>query len=210
MKIPQWNRRFLASTRGHIIGLLRGSSRTVNELAEALELTDNAVRSHLATLERDGLVQQSGTRPGLRKPHFVYALTPEAEHIFPKSYGAILNHLLDVLNEQLPAGETEKLLREVGRRLAADTAVMGGAEQRAQVVADVFRSLGGLAEVENRDGAYFIRGDSCPLGAVTSQHPQVCRMAEALISEIMDAPVQTHCKRGDMPQCCFEIRATRT
>ena len=60
MKIPQWNKRFLASTRGRIIALLRPSSRTVNELAEALELTDNAVRAHLTALERDGLVRQSG------------------------------------------------------------------------------------------------------------------------------------------------------
>ncbi len=50
-----WRRRLLASTRGKILALLRADSHTVNELAEALELIDNTVRSHLTSLERDGL-----------------------------------------------------------------------------------------------------------------------------------------------------------
>lgn len=64
--MPQqyWNQRFLSSTRGQIILLLRRKSRTVEGLAQELRLTDNAVRAHLATLERDGLVLQRGVRRG--------------------------------------------------------------------------------------------------------------------------------------------------
>jgi predicted ArsR family transcriptional regulator len=50
--------RFFDSTRGQIVMMLRGATRTVDELAKELELTDNAVRAHLTTLERDGLVKQ--------------------------------------------------------------------------------------------------------------------------------------------------------
>ena len=85
MPLSQRNQRFLASTRGQIITLLRRSSRTVDELAQALNLTDNAVRAHLATLERDGVVQQSGVRRGSGKPASVYDLAPEAEQLFPKA-----------------------------------------------------------------------------------------------------------------------------
>src|SRR3954447_11095439 len=86
MKHTKLDRRFLESTRGRVVSLLRGEPRTVEELASLLELTDNAVRAHLTTLERDGIVRQSGVRRGLRKPHFTYALTPEAERLFPKAY----------------------------------------------------------------------------------------------------------------------------
>src|SRR4028119_133852 len=96
-KVPKWNKRFLVSTRGRIIGLLRSSERTVNELAEALTVTDNAGRAHVSTLERDGLVQQSGVRPGLRKPHASSELTAEAEQLFPKAYAPVLTQVLDVL-----------------------------------------------------------------------------------------------------------------
>ena len=56
--MSQRNLRFFTSTRGKIITLLRRASRTVDELAQALDLTDNAVRAQLAALERDGLVQR--------------------------------------------------------------------------------------------------------------------------------------------------------
>ena len=84
MSLSQRYQRFFASTRGQIITLLRRSSRTVDELAQALDLTDNAVRAHLATLERDGLVQQRGVRRGSGKPASVYDLTVEADQLFQK------------------------------------------------------------------------------------------------------------------------------
>ena len=100
MKPAKLNKRFFDSTRGRIISFLRGSQGTVNELAEHLELTDNAVRAHLATLERDGLVKQAGLRKGSRKPHFAYELTSEGEHLFPKAYDALLNQFIAVLKQR--------------------------------------------------------------------------------------------------------------
>src|SRR5215467_12275654 len=97
----QWNQRFFSSTRGRIIMLLRRDSRTVDELAQILKLTDNAVRAHLATLERDGFVRQAGERRGSGKPAFVYELSPEAEQLFPKAYGSVLRELLGVLNDEM-------------------------------------------------------------------------------------------------------------
>src|SRR5919199_3217925 len=119
MKPKPWNRRLLESTRGRVISLLRRSEHTVNELALALGLTDNAIRGHLASLERDGLVRPKGTRRGAHKPTVTYALTPEAEHLFPRPYGPLLRTLLDVLAERLPAESVDDVARAAGRRLAA-------------------------------------------------------------------------------------------
>src|SRR6266536_3274446 len=76
MKHIGWRERLFKSTRGRILDLLRTRDRTVNDLAEELRLTDNAVRAHLVSLERDRLVAQSGMKPGFRKPHTTYALGP--------------------------------------------------------------------------------------------------------------------------------------
>src|SRR5436190_15935985 len=112
MKPQQWRQRLLKSTRGQILALLRTGNRTVNELAAILDLTDNAVRAHLLSLERDGLVQQHGTRPGTRKPHATYGLSDEAEHIFPKEYGSLLNHLVTVISNRLTTREIQATMRE--------------------------------------------------------------------------------------------------
>src|SRR5229473_8566193 len=126
MARKNWNRWFFASTRGQIITLLRRSSRTVDELAQALDLTHTAVRAHLAALERDGLVQQRSARRGSGKPSSVYDLAPTAEYLFPKTYGQLLYQLLEVLQRRMTPEEVETLLREVGRRMAAHWKIPSG------------------------------------------------------------------------------------
>ena len=208
MKIPGWRQRFQASSRGKILALLRAESRTVNELAEALELTENAVRSHLTSLERDGLVQQLGMRRGFRKPHVLYSLTPEAEHLFPTAYGSLLRHTLTVFGGQLSPQELQTSLREVGRTAAGEHLdhVEGKTyNQRIEFALSVLRNLGGDVTTQEGEGKRFIHGNGCVFSAVTVHHPEACLIAEALLSEIIGIPVKERCQHGETPRCCFEI-----
>jgi predicted ArsR family transcriptional regulator len=203
-----WDEKFFESARGRIVTLLRRSDRTVEDLAGALDLTGNGVRAHLAILERDGIVRQRGSRRGSGggKPAYIYELTEEAEDLFPKAYEPVLSRLLDVLSDRVGSEESEELLKSVGRRLAEEHSVRtNDARARLESTVEVFNELGGLAELEERDGTLVIRGYSCPLAGVTPDHPEVCRMAETLITELAGVPVYEHCDRGERPRCCFEV-----
>jgi predicted ArsR family transcriptional regulator len=181
----------------------------VDELAQALDLTDNAVRAHLATLERDGIVQESGMRRGSRKPSSVYDLAPAAEQLFPKAYDPVLQQLLDVLSEHIAADEVETLLREVGRRIAGRWKVPSGELRvRLGVAVEAFNELGGMAELEACNGHFCIRSYSCPLAAVVPGHPAVCRLSETLLTELIGVSVQAHCDYGGIPRCCFTVPNT--
>jgi len=204
----RWDRKFFESTRGRVVTLLRRGGRTVEDLVQALELTDNGVRAHLSVLERDGIVQQQGTvsRGGGGKPAYVYELTPEAEALFPKAYSPVLRRLLDIMAERLGSEETEALLRAVGRRIADERIVPeSDLRVRLEAAVGVLNELGGLAELEECDGAFIIQGYSCPLSAVSSDHPEVCRMAETLVTNLAGVPIYEHCDRGERPRCCFEV-----
>src|SRR5204863_7529351 len=150
-----WRTRLLESTRGQILQLLRVKDRTVNELAGALRLTDNAVRAHLTSLERDGLLRQSGIQHGFRKPHATYALTAEAEQIFPKAYGTLLDILLTVFSKKLSDRELRAGMREAGRKIAA--APRAGVEvknrkQRIETDLGVLKEMGGADTVHENGG----------------------------------------------------------
>ena len=201
------DKRFFESTRGQIVTILRSSPGTVEDLAEKLSLTDNAVRAHLATLERDGLVRQSGLRRGPRKPHFTYVLTDEADKLFPKAYDTLLNQLISVLKHRLSPPEIEAVLREVGRAVAADASGRSDAslESRVQSAVKLLEAIGGSAEVEKHGDKIVIRGNGCPLAAAVSVHPEVCRLGETLVAEVVKAPVVEHCNREGRPSCRFEI-----
>jgi predicted ArsR family transcriptional regulator len=127
----------------------------VEDLARALDLTDNGVRAHLAVLERDGIVRQRGSvrrSSGGGKPAYVYELTQEGEDLFPKAYEPTLRWLLDILSERLGPDESEALLRSVGRRLAEEHSTQAdGAHARLETAVEVLNELGGLAELEERD-----------------------------------------------------------
>jgi predicted ArsR family transcriptional regulator len=204
-----WDEKFFESTRGQIVTLLRRSNRTVEELARALDVTDNGVRAHLAVLERDGIVRQRGSvrrSSGGGKPAYVYELTQEGEDLFPKAYEPTLRRLLDIMSERLGPEESEALLRSVGRRLGEEHSTQAdGAHARLEAAAGVLNELGGLAELEEQDGTLVIQGYSCPLAAVTPDHPEVCRMAEALVAEVAGVPLNERCDRGEKPRCCFEV-----
>lgn len=207
MPASQWIERLLASTRGRVIALLRRSQRTVNELAAEIGVSDNAIRSHLAALERDGLIEQHVASPkGVGKPSHVYALTPEADALLPKAYAPVLSLLLSTLAERMEPEELEGLLHEVGRRAAAgrsDPSVE--LRMRIDAAYGVLGEMGGVADIEDTGDAVVIRGYSCPVAALVPEHPQICHMTEALLSELVGVPVQEHCVKGERPRCRFVV-----
>ncbi len=204
-----WRERLLESTRGRILQQLRGREQTVNELAAALALTDNAVRAHLLSLERDGLVHQSGVQPGFRKPHAIYGLTAQSEQIFPKSYGTLLDLVLSVLERKLTPRELRAAMREVGREVArSHRATIAGRSRQARIDAalSILQELGGSAVSEKREGRHWIRGNGCPLAAATTRHPAACLIAESLLTDLIGRPVKQRCCHNGTPSCLFEVR----
>lgn len=209
MATAELGRRFSESTRGRVVSLLRRESRTVDELANELDLTDNAIRSHLAALERDGLVRQEGVRrtPGAGKPALLYELHPAAHPLLSRAYSPVLDAVLDVLVDEIPE-RADELMRLVGRRLAASLGVArheGSLRERAQVAAGVLTALGGDVVVAEEDGVAVIRSSGCPLSTTVSRRPEVCRAIETLVSEVSGAPARECCQHGDRPRCCFRI-----
>lgn len=202
-------KRFLESTRGQVVVLLRRGARTVDDLAEALGLTDNAIRSHLSNLERDGLVRQVGLRrgQGAGKPALMYEIRPDAEALFSRAYAPILGALLDELAEELSSEQRAVLMVRVGRRLAATVAqpATGNLKTRVQAAVELLNSLGGEAQAEVHERRFIIRGCGCPLSAATARGPEACQAVQALLTEVVGAPVTECCDRGERPHCRFEV-----
>jgi predicted ArsR family transcriptional regulator len=206
MSTQNWQRRLLASTRGRVISLLRTGPRTVNDLAAALSLTDNAVRTHLAALERDGLVEQEGVRRAVGKPAFVYRLTEQAESFFPKAYATILTNVLAHLRTERGDRGLEEFLRAVGQEAGTHARVSSDSMRaRVEAAVKILGDLGGLAEVVEAEDAYFIKGFSCPLSAVVTDNPEACTLAEELIAGAVGSEVRECCDRSGKPRCSFRI-----
>lgn len=202
------SRRFLETTRGRVITQLRRGRSTVEELAGGLGLTDNAIRAHLTSLERDGLVRQAGTRrgPGAGKPAVIYELAPDAEVRLSRAYAPVLSALLEELTGRLAPEQTEAVLLAVGQRLASAAPRRNGTlDERVRDAVALLNELGGDASVESDSGGLRIRGCGCPLSAAVARRPEACRAVEGLLSEIIGVAVVQCCEHGPRPRCCFTI-----
>jgi predicted ArsR family transcriptional regulator len=208
MITSRWRARVLESTRGQVLNLLRARDRTVNDIAAELQITDNAVRAHLVSLERDGLVRRSGKKRGVRRPHVSYGLTSDAQQMFTAAYGALLNNFVAVVRKRLGARAVRAAMRQVGRRIARVRlpSVKGTTRtQRIRAVLGLLKEIGGAATISDKDGKLFIRGNGCPLAAVTAEHPEACSILEALLAEGIGTRVKERCVHGPNPSCRFEI-----
>ena len=204
--MTNWVERLTGETRAKLLDLLRRSRQTITGLADALGLTDNAVRTHVAALERDGIVEQVGTqRDTGGKPARVYALTGEGEELFPKAYALVLSELVEEIARADGWDRATALLRAVGQRAAAGAAAPADREARVAAAAAALRGLGGEVEVLRTEQGYTLQGYACPLSAVTARHPQVCALAQALVEAIAGQPVTECCDRNGRPRCRFRI-----
>jgi predicted ArsR family transcriptional regulator len=209
--LSTWNAN-AQNTRGRLIALLRRSSHTVEELAKALGITDNAVRAQLASLERDGMVRQHGLRRGLGKPSFSYALRTEFEPLLSRAYIPMLVRLLRGMGERLPAQQVSDLLNEVGRDWAGELPPLSGdLKSKVAAASNLLNDLGGVTEVQQEDHCHVIRGYSCPLALAVRENRGVCIAVQALLSRYIGEKVVEHCDReGERVQCRFEVQSAGT
>jgi predicted ArsR family transcriptional regulator len=214
-KMPQPNPtlgRNTTASRARLLQLLREGAWTVEDLAASLELTDNAVRFHLDSLEREGTVRREGTlrKPAVGQPAALYSLTPAAEDAFSRAYAPVLGATLAELRENMSTTQLTGFLKRVGRRLAAgiehSSAPIG---RRVAEASALLNSLGGITVVQKSTDGYQIAGKACPLARAVQSDPCVCAAVTALVAEVVEADVRERCDRSGRPRCCFEITPRR-
>ena len=198
----------LDTGRGRIVSLLQRGPLTVDDIASRLQISASGVRAQITTMERDGVVRRVGRRPGTTRHSRIFELTPEVEQLLSRAYVPLLTQLVDVFANALPARQVDALLREAGRKLAGELSSgqpSGTLRSRVMAASELLNGqLGAVTHVE-RNGGYVIRGEGCPLSALTGKHPAVCRAMESLVKEVVGAPVHECCERAQRPRCCFKV-----
>jgi predicted ArsR family transcriptional regulator len=202
-----WEREYGSTTRGHIVTLLRGGQRSVDELAAELGLTDNAVRAHLVILMREQLVVAVGVRREgvVGKPASVYAIAPAAQPLFSRAYSPLLAALLAELRAHKTADSMKRLLQRAGHRMSPLEPATGNLEARVRAGSQLLNELGGSTEVVREGDAFVIRGHGCPLSEAVDACPETCRAVEQILTDATGTRVVESCDRDGPPNCQFRV-----
>jgi len=203
---------FFQSTRGRIVeALQRRGPQTVAELAAGESLTHNAIRQHLARLERDGLVVEASERRGPTKPSLVFSLTPEGRRLFPQRYSALLNAVLEEIGAEQGRDRVKEIFHNIGRRSARKYAARfegKSAQERVAELTAILREKGVVADYAAEGDGFVLREHTCPFRDTVSTHPEVCSVVHALMEEVLPAKAEQRqsIARGD-ETCEFAIPA---
>jgi predicted ArsR family transcriptional regulator len=212
---------------------------TVDELAQALKVTRNAVRQHLATLSKNGFVAPGRTRPTRGRPQQLHVLTDAGKEAFPRHYSWFAQLLVDAI-----AGEhgAEGLRTRLGRVAAAVATQLqqrgvvngngnghgtgspvpiasgtpiangnGDLRQRVARLATVMDELGYDARVgADVNASPAIEADNCVFHELAKKNPEICHFDLALLSTATDSKVEHHeCMARGGNVCRFKFTARR-
>lgn len=184
--------------------LHQAAGMSIDELADRLEVTRNAVRQHLTALERDGLIQRGLTRPTGRRPEQLYILSPLGMEIFPRQYQLLANLLIGEVATIIGHGSLVKLMRNLGMKMAE------GLDQNVLTEEQIVKHMnqvGYEAEVFFRStGESEIIAHNCVFHQLAKAHPEVCELDLALIGTLGGREVQQlECMVRDGQVCRFRL-----
>lgn len=187
-------------------------------MASALSLAPMTVRQHLSVLEKDLLVGYKEVRRGSGRPHFMYALTPRAEELFPKGYYRLADRLLKEVrdlqaSELQDLSEQEKLdlvFNKMADRIAAmyvDNTKGATLQERIETVTKVLREHEDtLSEWCETEDGFQIQDYNCPYYKIAVEESRVCKWHTRLLSKMLQADIKLEqCMATGSFRCCYTI-----
>lgn len=203
------------NTRKRVLrSLLLSQSRTVNDLAEAVDINPISVRHHVTKLEAEGLIQSEEERHGVGRPRLVYSLTSKGMEQFPQRYLQLTLRLLEHLKTNL----SEKGLTEIFQELAEGiTSELTqdidledlSLEERLHLLQKVLTAEGYVVKLQEEDGNFYLVEASCPYHHIGEDFPEICILDQELIAHFTATTTKRiECILDGDKQCKYLIEKT--
>jgi predicted ArsR family transcriptional regulator len=204
----------MQTSKDRILAVLkRFGSRSVDDLAAALQLAPMTVRQHLTALERDEFVRVSEYRNGAGRPKHYYSLTDRGDAAFPRRYDRFAALLLTELQQLEPTALAEDgaadrmglVLERLARRESAPhlarLSLLDPAE-RAHAAAVILHEIGGFAEAVETPAGIEIRDYNCVYRGLRPQESGPCAWHARLLPHLVRAPVEELPPEPHAGRCC--------
>lgn len=200
--IGHTQRELLRSLLHHKEGL------TVDALTTALGISRNAVRQHLASLERVGWVAKGKRRASGGRPEQLYVLSEVGHELFPRQYSWFSELLLDVIKKSAGsdrlATQLSEMGRSVGESLRSQMDPKAKPAERIAAVTKKMVELGYDASAATDPIQPVIEAHNCVFHQIAQRSPEICRFDLAMLETAMGARVEHRaCMAKGDAKCCF-------
>jgi len=198
------------STREIILEAIKQANEaTVEDLAQAADVSPVTVRHHLNSLQAEGLLKTRSVRRKVGRPYYKYSLSESGHEIFPTRYVRLSGLLLDELKARFPSELIDDLLANVVDRIVErDRGRFDGQpmEERLDYLVEILAREGFLASWESTQNGYRLTEYSCPYYSVGQKHHEVCGLDRKIIKIVLETDIKQHsCMLHGDADCQFSI-----
>jgi len=198
------------STKDRILDLLKKEvSLSVNDFTEQLQITHMAVRKHLATLEKDGLVLSVERKQPMGRPLQLYSLTQKGERVFPKNYEGITLEFLKDIEEIHGEDSIHLLFKKREDRLTTEYSTRlktNSLPERLNEIVQIQNEKGYMASIRQIDEHSFeLIEYNCPIYSVAQEYKMACHCETEMFKKVVgtDLVHRTTCKTDGDNHCKF-------
>ncbi|PTR07936.1 transcriptional regulator [Nitrosospira sp. Nsp5] len=197
-----------------LLKLLRGSKPglSVDELSKGLEITRNAVRQHLASLEAAGLVTIGTTRPsGGGRPQQLYILTELGKEMSPRQYSWLAQLVVASVRREEGMENMGKRMNEIGANVAqqirSQYPYLTTHKEKVEKLTEVMDQLGYNARNTTVSGGEaVIEADNCVFHTMAKKDLEICHLDRGLMENFTDSKVeQDECMARGGNVCRFKL-----
>lgn len=198
--------------------LKRSDGATAAEVAEALAITEAAVRQHIDVLVERRLVERRAlprTRAGRGRSPLEWVVTAEGDSQFADRHGQLTVELLGAIRDALgPDGLDRVIDSRADQQLEAYRAVVPAAgtatlEKRVRALARQRTAEGYMADVHRDADGLVLVEHHCPICTAATACPGFCRSELELFRDTLGTDVTVertaHILAGDV-RCAYLIR----
>ena len=191
--------------------LKKHHSASAAQIGRGLDMSAATVRHHLSILLGDGRITLIGElrRRGRGRPVKIFGLSEKSlGDNFPLLSDVILGELL----EGFSPVKQEKVINAIAKKFArqfGDDNLNIPIAKRLVIIVDKLNELHYQARWEAGAQGPHIFFAHCPYAAIIDKHPELCKMDESLLGELVSAQARQLAKIGQQPigslYCVFWI-----
>lgn len=186
------------------------SGMSIDEIATQLEISRNAVKQHLVVLEKDQLVKKDALNSTGGRPSQNYVLTETGINHFPKQYSWFCNLMLAEIKENMEEEAFKQFMWRLGVKLAKSLLPQfkdKPDDEKLRLLVATMQQLGYRSQQEQTGSCHQIKASNCVYHDLAQQYPELCEFDRALISTLLDKPVeQTECMAQKGYACRFILK----
>jgi DeoR family transcriptional regulator, suf operon transcriptional repressor len=203
--------------------LLKRGTATAGAIADHLEVTPQAIRRHLKTLEASELIEYQSAQEGIGRPNHLYQLSRKGREHFPDQYDQFALSLLNTVASTLGPEQVGKLLKHQWQNKAReyrDKLGQAPLKERMQALVKLRQAEGYMAECYPAteadsdesssvdESAFVITEYNCAIAHIAESYPTVCGHELAMFAiALPDCSVErTHWLVNGEHQCGYLVK----